>query len=156
MYYVNAAPQWQIINSGNWNSAEEALHDYVTKSKNDLEIYTGTYGTLKLENCVTKSDVELYLYNENGEKQIQVPELIWKIAYSEEAKAAVVIISLNNPYNSIPRTICPDITSQINWLSKKIQSSTNDFMYSCSYQDAKEAFGNINFPDIKVNAILRN
>jgi DNA/RNA endonuclease G (NUC1) len=42
-YFINAAPQWQTFNGGNWNSLENDVHELAATKTEDLEVYTGTY-----------------------------------------------------------------------------------------------------------------
>jgi DNA/RNA endonuclease G (NUC1) len=42
-YYINVAPQWQIINNGNWDRLETDVQLLAAKKMEDLEVYTGTY-----------------------------------------------------------------------------------------------------------------
>lgn len=49
-YYLNAAPQWQITNNGNYKIVEQFARDFVTRIGQPLDVYTGTHGRDKV--CV--------------------------------------------------------------------------------------------------------
>ena len=41
-YYVNAAPQWQTFNGGNWNKLEAGVRDYVAQSNKAVQVRRST------------------------------------------------------------------------------------------------------------------
>jgi DNA/RNA endonuclease G (NUC1) len=49
---MNAAPQWQSFNDGNWRLIEEQVRRFAGSYVRPLTIYTGTHGitTLKVNN----------------------------------------------------------------------------------------------------------
>merc|ERR1719322_2380281 len=47
-YFLNAAPQWQSFNGGNWVAVEAAVREYASRAKSRLQVFTGTLGQLAL------------------------------------------------------------------------------------------------------------
>lgn len=43
MVFVNAAPQWQTFNGGNWNSLEINIRALAGRLNRNLIVYTGTW-----------------------------------------------------------------------------------------------------------------
>lgn len=43
MVFVNAAPQWQTFNGGNWNSLEINVRALAGRLNRDLIVFTGTW-----------------------------------------------------------------------------------------------------------------
>lgn len=107
-YLLNAAPQWQAFNEGNWKDIEEGLRNASSDYNWNLEIYTGTYGVLEINNA------EVYL--DNTAHRIPVPKVFYKIVIEPEKKAAIVFITVNDPRftntNDI-MAICVDITNDV-------------------------------------------
>ena len=65
----------------------------------DAVIYTGTNGICRLEN-VNGGYVDIYLYAEDGAKQLPVPKFYWKVIVDTEKNAGVAVIGVNNPHIS--------------------------------------------------------
>lgn len=130
-FYANVVPQFQSINGGNWNRVENLARMYAQQEQTNLDIYTGTYGQLALPS--SNGDlVSLHLSESN---QIQVPEYLWKIVHNAQRNAAIVFITLNNPFagrTSNREQLCPDICEQsgINFP----QTARRGFTYCCSYE----------------------
>lgn len=129
-FYANVVPTFQTINGGNWNRVENLARTFAQQEQTNLDIYTGTYGQLAL----ASSDgdlVPLYLSESN---QIEVPEYLWKVVYNAHRSAAIVFITMNNPFarRSDIRELCPDVCEQsgINFS----QTARRGFTYCCSYE----------------------
>lgn len=49
MHLLNASPQWNTVNGGNWFRIEESIRDLVEIGNvGVLDVYSGTYGTLEV------------------------------------------------------------------------------------------------------------
>jgi hypothetical protein len=46
--FLNAAPQWQITNGGNFATFEGYAREIVSKAERHLDVYTGTHGNAKV------------------------------------------------------------------------------------------------------------
>lgn len=152
--YINAAPQWQSFNGFNWNQAETDSRNYASSHRVSLQVYTGTYGIATLPHAQTKKDVELYLYANGNTRAIPVPALYWKIVYNPQTKKGIVLIGLNNPYetNVSKHVICPDVSKSVSWLHWNKMSIPYGYSYACSVP----AFRNVvKFaPNIAVSGLL--
>ena len=101
-YYINAAPQWQSFNNGNWKSVEEAVRRYAYKKRSDLKVFTGTEGQLR----VGKSHVPVSLatkkdsFKEVTNDLIPAPLHFWKLVHNYDENAAIIFVGLNNPHIS--------------------------------------------------------
>ncbi|XP_063709815.1 uncharacterized protein LOC134838253 [Culicoides brevitarsis] len=113
-HLINAAPQWQSINNGNWSNMEDGIKKIVKNNPDYiLEIFTGTFGIFAYDN------VPLYLIPGNPDK-IPIPKAFYKIIHVIQTDEWFVIVSVNNPYikrESIENrihgyTICNDICGQ--------------------------------------------
>lgn len=83
----------QAFNGGNWVRVENAARNKAANLKQDVLIFTGTYGILSLPN---ENNTQIPLTLEaNG---IEVPKWYWKIIKASHLNAAIVLIGLNNPF----------------------------------------------------------
>ena len=70
-YYINAAPQWQTFNSGNWLSVENSVRSLAEDQGRELVVYTGTNGVMRLKD-EEGDEVDIFLYPEEG--RLPVPK----------------------------------------------------------------------------------
>lgn len=151
--FINAAPQWQTLNNGNWKRLENSVKDLaITK---DLQIYTGTLGTLKLPNGNTGIDEPIYLYEDSfsASSAIPVPEYFWKVVYHIPSKSGVAFVAVNNPLATYA-PFCTDICHQISWFTWN-QNAKSGFGYCCEVDDFRTRAAGI-LPPFQVLSILRN
>lgn len=141
-YYVNAAPQWQTFNMGNWLMIENNIKPFINKRNISADLYTGTYGIVQYQDKFGKKQ-DIYLsYNENGtQSKLPVPKLFFKIMLAKELLEGVVFIGVNNPYatqNEILNDnyiICSDVSDKINYISWDKHNITSGYTYACNVND---------------------
>ncbi|KAL3277421.1 hypothetical protein HHI36_012769 [Cryptolaemus montrouzieri] len=155
-HLVNAAPQWQSFNNGNWKFLEQSIRQMATTRNLDLEIYTGTHEILTMRNNNTESNVELFLFSSNGEVGLPVPLFFWKIVFDPKSSAGVAFVGTNNPYITSSKLdemrICKDVSERINWISLNNKKLQRGFTYACSVMEFRK---NVKFvPNLKVNNLL--
>lgn len=153
-HYVNVAPQWQTFNGGNWELVEADVRDYAETNGFDLKVYTGTYGITTLPHEETGEDIPLYLYNNEDEQALAVPELYWKAVYEPIAKKGIVLLGINNPYqqNVEKSIICEDVLSQVSWLTGKADDLEAGYLYACAVDDFREKVSYL--PEFEVTDLL--
>lgn len=152
-YFVNAAPQWQTFNGGNWERLESSVRNFASYRGLDLIIYTGTYGVTTLPHAETGEEIELYLYiDENNNNAIAVPQLYWKFVYEPISKAGVVFVGVNNPYQRKFEPLCTDISDSFEWLSWAKESQKAGYSYGCEVDDFRRIVNY--FPDYEVTRLL--
>ncbi|XP_050503402.1 uncharacterized protein LOC126882480 [Diabrotica virgifera virgifera] len=152
--YINVAPQWQSFNGGNWYRVERSCRNYADRRKTNLQIWTGTYGVATLPHGVTRKPTELYLYVNGRTKALPVPALYWKIVYNPSNNRCVVLIGLNNPFetNVSRHIICRDISNSVNWLNWQENNQKKGYSYACTCNDFKSKVAYA--PSLKVSGIL--
>lgn len=152
-YFINAAPQWQCFNNGNWKTLEENMRDFASKQKLDLIVYTGTYGISTLPHEETGEETQLFLYVVNGEATaIPVPKFFWKFVYDVKSKNGTVFIGTNNPYKDEKELICYDISESIKWLTWKKDNQVLGYSYACSVEDFRKVVPYL--PQYEVQGLL--
>lgn len=136
-YFLNAAPQWQSFNGGNWVAVEAAVRDYARSAGSRLQVFTGTLGQLAMKNDAGRM-TKIYL-SKGKKPYIPVPEFFWKAVYDPASDDAVVFVGLNNPHfqgdPSAEASICPDRCAEARWFFGFQSSIPKGFLYCCSYQE---------------------
>jgi hypothetical protein len=154
-HFVNAAPQWQTFNAGNWNSLETSVRAYADQNKLTLDVYTGTHGVLTLPD-INGNEKELYLYvDTNNNTGIPVPKLFWKAVYDPKTQAGTVFVGINNPYESNLQgdyLICKDVCSNITWIQWDQENIQKGYSYCCDVKDFRRTVKTL--PDFNVTSLL--
>lgn len=157
-YFLNAAGQWEPINSGNWGKTETTLRAFVADEGIRVEVYTGTIGILHLPDCKGRL-VPMYLnvggqHREvNGEcytprtpeadtgfRTNPIPQFIYKAVINREEGTGVVFVSLNNIYANLRegldalKEICTDVSDKVTWMVWT-QTVKKGYMAACEVKD---------------------
>lgn len=120
--YVNVAPQWQVINNGHWKSIEEDVRRFANESGHELDVVTGTLGTMRLQNeHGVPREISL-----EATGRFPVPEVFYKIVVDREVRRGVVILVLNNPFarqSEVERRLCQDRSDRVEWMDLLFENS---------------------------------
>nr|CBG22733.1 northern shrimp nuclease [Pandalus borealis] len=145
-YYINALPQWQAFNNGNWKYLEYDTRDLAEKHGTDLTVYSGGWGVLELED-INGNPVEIYLGLAQDKKVVPAPALTWKVIYEKDTNRAAAIVGINNPHiTTAPEPLCTDICSSLTWLDFDFGDLVHGYTYCCSVADLRAAIPNV--PDL--------
>ena len=160
-YYINAAPQWQSFNNGNWKAVETSVRNLAAQRKVDYTVYTGTFGTLTLADASGKQQPIYLTTDVNNNGLIPVPKFYWKLGHDPEAKTAVALGGLNNPHLTTPidRTsggdifFCPDVCGQVPWLQNVNHSNIRSGLtFCCTADELRRAIPHV--PDLGILPLL--
>jgi len=153
-YFMNVAPQWQTFNGAHWVDVENAARRYATTNRVDLKITTGTFGVTTLAD-INGVQQEIYLaFDENNNGYIPVPKYYWKVVHEPISDTATAFVGINNPYNQVlpEDIICPDVCSQVPWVTWELTNVQKGYMFCCTTADLHKA---IEFaPDMDVPLLL--
>ncbi|XP_068226188.1 uncharacterized protein [Palaemon carinicauda] len=145
-YYINALPQWQAFNNGNWKRLEYGVRDLAEKLGTVLTIYSGGWGILELDD-VNGNPVEIYLGLSEGKKVVPAPALTWKVIFEEVTNRAVAVVGINNPHiTEAPELLCQDLCSSLAWLDFDFGDLGHGYTYCCTVADLRAAIPNV--PDL--------
>lgn len=98
-YYINTAPQWKAISTGNWNILDNRIRRYASTHKVDLTIVTGTMNVTTLQDA-SGTERNLYLSKDLRNKStVPVPAVFWKLVLDRPRSAGIVFLCINNPYH---------------------------------------------------------
>ena len=96
-YFYNCVPQWWPFNGDNWFYLEDGTRDFIEKNNFDADVYTGTSGICQLLD-VNNNYVDIWLYIEDGARQLPVPKFNWKVIVDPEKNAGIAFVAVNNPH----------------------------------------------------------
>ncbi|CAG9858194.1 unnamed protein product [Phyllotreta striolata] len=152
--YINAAPQWQTFNGYNWERAESDTRNFADSRNVDLKVWTGTYGVTTLPSEETDEDIKLYLYSSGSERGIPVPAIYWKLVYEPITKRAIVLIGVNNPYETefSKYVICPDVSRNVDWLDWRATDLKDGYSYACTLSTFRKVVTYA--PNLQVTGLL--
>ena len=80
---------------------------YVSRTKNNVAVYTGVHGRLTLPDA-SGALKEIYLFEDSDSRPyIHVPLHFWKVLHDSETNRAVAFVGVNNPHlTETPDTLC--------------------------------------------------
>ncbi|XP_077295903.1 salivary endonuclease-like [Arctopsyche grandis] len=141
-FLVNAAPEWQVVNAGNWLRVENLARDVAAQRQEDLQIITGTHSVLQLPN-ESGTMVDIYLMTPN---KLRVPKWYWKIIYSPATKEGIALVTLNNPHVTsinVGEMFCKNICLETNWSRAEWANFSKGFTFCCGVNDLISAVGTL-------------
>lgn len=139
-WYINAVPQWQTFNGGNWMYLESDVRSFASSAQLDLDAYTGTHGITTLPD-VNGVEQPLYFYASGEDRALPIPLFFWKIIYDPSSQKGTAFIGVNNPYITELTDdyfICEDISSEISWLTWTPDSISAGISYACAIDDLRK------------------
>jgi len=160
-YFLNAQPQFQVFNAGNWESVESGVKNFIANQNIDVEVYTGVHGVLSLrdQNGIFR---ELYLdFDTNGRGLIPVPEFYYRVVLHRPTNRGIVFIGINNPHATEAdiqsRHIhCTDVSHNVNWISWTNPGRTSilrGYSYACTVADFRRVVTNLP-PTVTAGSLL--
>lgn len=158
-FFVNAAPQWQVFNAGNWERVEDGVRKYVADQSLTADCYTGVWGISTLPD-VNGTHRELYLaFDENNNGLIPVPKIYFRVVIDRETRQGIVLIGVNNPHASLQQIreeylICEDIGHKINWINWSKEDLIKGYSYACSVPDFIKVVRDLPLADLETTGVL--
>ncbi|XP_052898773.1 uncharacterized protein LOC128305389 [Anopheles moucheti] len=148
-FFINAAPEWQAVNGGNWLRVENAARKVAAQLNDTVQVYSGVYDILRLPDRNGRP-VALSLGDDGS---VEVPKWLWKVIVHPPTGQGIVLISLNNPFATRAESLCDDICSQYGWYQKEFKDLRKGYTHCCSVAEAQKAIKLIS-TTIKANKVL--
>ncbi|XP_016956249.1 uncharacterized protein LOC108028781 [Drosophila biarmipes] len=158
-FFVNAAPQWQTFNGGNWERIEDSVRKFVADGNITADCYTGTWGVSTLPD-VDGVERELYLdFDENNNGLIPVPKLYYRVVIDRLSRKGIVLLGVNNPHVSVEQIqkeyiICQDIGGELSWVSWTKEDLKKGYSYACTVEDFTAVVKDVPLDDLQVVGVL--
>ncbi|EDW41321.1 uncharacterized protein LOC6605502 [Drosophila sechellia] len=158
-FFVNAAPQWQTFNGGNWERIEDSVRKFVADENITVDCYTGTWGVSTLPD-INGIERELYLdFDENNNGLIPVSKLYFRVIIDRESRNGIVLLGVNNPHATIEQIkkeyiICQDIGAQLSWVSWTKEDLKRGYSYACTVEDFTAVVKDLPLQDLYVDGVL--
>lgn len=147
-FLVNAIPQFQSINAGNWLSVEDKTRKLAIQEQTILDIYTGVYGQLFLKKRRSDEKEPISLIEGN---KVEVPEYVFKIVHNPNTLAAIVFITSNNPFlrknelNPFCADVCKKAKMDFN------EAPSKGLTFCCEYSTFNAV---VRFDSLEVTSLL--
>ncbi|CAH0397505.1 unnamed protein product [Chilo suppressalis] len=157
-YFINAAPQWQPFNAGNWNWLEQNLRARIGQAGYNTVIYTGTFRVTQLRDGggILR---DIFLHESGNTRQVPVPLYFYKVVYDASRRLGTAFVSINNPYYTAAEArslqFCTDRCRNNNafsWLRWQPDRVDIGYSFCCTIPDFRRVIGHI--PNFIVNGLL--
>lgn len=132
-FLVNAQPQFQCVNAGNWLYIEIHTRTGVHAIGHEAIIYSGTSGILSYDRK------QLFLsVDQKNVKKIPVPKIYYKMIIFPHLNEGIVAITINNPFIKELKAeymYCDDVmdeTNFFNWGDTDRKDFERGYTYACT------------------------
>ncbi|XP_017841195.2 uncharacterized protein LOC108598940 [Drosophila busckii] len=139
--YLNAMPQWQSLNGGNWATLETKTRLFVQSEKLTVNVYTGAYGVMPLTD---EAQTSFYLLTDDNNKAVlPVPRLFYRVLIdTKQPNRGLAILGVNNPHATLQQildsyVICEPLQPElIPWLRPLQETDLKKgYLYACRVSD---------------------
>ncbi|XP_063380267.1 uncharacterized protein LOC134666891 [Cydia fagiglandana] len=157
-WFVNAAPQWQPFNAGNWNWLEQNARARIGVAGYNTIIYTGTWGVTQLRDANGVLQ-DIYLHRDaNNNPQLPVPLYFYKVIYDESRRLGTAFVSINNPWYTEEEvralTFCTDRcrTDAFSWIGWQPDRIDLGYSFCCDVDEFRRTVPHL--PAFTVDGLL--
>ena len=147
------APQWQRFNALNWEAVEDGTRKLASARNILVDVYTGTFGVMKLDDYFGSSK-EIFLYVNGADRKIPTPKLYYKVLINKSDSSGIVFIGVNNPHLTLEEikkdyVICTDVSDKIDYINWKRDDIGRGFSYACDVNEFLKAVPHFSVMDVK-------
>ncbi|XP_055623800.1 uncharacterized protein LOC129767188 [Toxorhynchites rutilus septentrionalis] len=153
-WFLNAAPQWQNFNDGNWKWIEDSSRRFVATRNIQVTVYGGTFG-VQTQIDANGDEQPIYLnFDPTGTQRLPAPKIYYKILHDERNKAGIVLIGVNNVHvDSVYQVqqeyiFCDDIGDKVDWINWRRTNLTLGFSYACEVNPFLKRIGHLKGLDV--------
>uniref|UniRef100_A0A182FVL6 DNA/RNA non-specific endonuclease domain-containing protein n=1 Tax=Anopheles albimanus TaxID=7167 RepID=A0A182FVL6_ANOAL len=147
-WFLNAAPQWQTFNEGNWERIESSAKRFVASRNINVRVYGGTYG-VQTQADGNGDHRQIFLdFNANGRTRVRAPKVYYKILHNEAQNSGIVLIGVNNIHISLEEIrrdyiFCTDVSSRIGWINWERENLLLGYSYACEVNEFNRVTGHL-------------
>ncbi|XP_037033999.1 uncharacterized protein LOC119072810 [Bradysia coprophila] len=160
-YFINAQPQFQVFNAGNWESVESGMKQFIANQNLNVEVYTGVHGILSLRDQHNVFRPLFLDFDANGRGLIPVPEFYYRVVLHRPTNRGIVFIGINNPHATeqdiqTRHIHCTDVSHFVNWVPWSSPGRTSilrGYSYACSVADFRRVVTNLP-PHVTAGSLL--
>lgn len=157
-WYMNAAPQWETFNSGNWEKIESGIRKYVAQRNIEVEVYSGTHGVTTLPDKDNKLE-QIFLAKDSNQNYglIPAPKYYYKIIVDKYTRDGIVFIGVNNPHLTVEEIekdyiFCRDVSKLVNYIEWDRKNVVAGYSFACEIDRFMKEVKHI--PNLLVNKLL--
>ncbi|XP_050090538.1 uncharacterized protein LOC126574394 [Anopheles aquasalis] len=156
-WFLNASPQWQTFNAGNWERIEASVKRFVASRNIRVRVYGGTYG-VQTQADGNGDHRQIFLdFNANGRTRLRAPMVYYKILHNEAQNSGIVLIGVNNVHISLEEIrrdyiFCTDVSSRIGWINWERENLLLGYSYACEVNEFNRVTGHL--PNLNVASLL--
>ncbi|KAJ6645415.1 hypothetical protein Bhyg_00621 [Pseudolycoriella hygida] len=158
-WLINAAPQWQSFNAGNWERIEQGVRQLIADRDLMVNIFTGTYGVLAFNDSDGKSNPIFLFHDQNNNSVVPVPKLFYKIVLDMNFTSGVALIGANNPFATIDEieeeyVVCDDVADQLDWLKWDRKNIVKGYTYACEVDQFLEVIRHLSINVTNISLLV--
>lgn len=159
-YLMNAAPQWQSFNDGNWVHIENGVRNFLSQRNIDAEVYTGTFGILELADTQGIPRQLFLSFNNQNQGRIPVPQFYYKIVIGTRSRRGIAFVGVNNPHatwaeiNSGRFSICRDVSNQVTFVNWRRNDLTMGYSYACDVNELAAVLRHLPADRVRTTGLL--
>ncbi|XP_039955319.1 uncharacterized protein LOC120771409 [Bactrocera tryoni] len=133
-YYANCAPEWQVVNAGNWVRVENAVRKLASSYGSDLLTFTSTLDVLELENPSNNQLIDIYL---DKTEVIPAPKWYYKVVMHPNLPIDIVFVTWNNPFANVFSEVqfCTNVCEKYGLSSSYYEEASRGYTYCCELND---------------------
>ncbi|XP_018802082.1 PREDICTED: uncharacterized protein LOC108977043 [Bactrocera latifrons] len=133
-YYANCAPEWQVVNAGNWVRVENAVRKLASSYGSDLLTFTSTLDVLELANPSNNQLIDIYL---DKNEVIAAPKWYYKVVMHPNLPIDIVFVTLNNPFANVGSEVefCTNVCEKYGLSSSYYAEANRGYTFCCELND---------------------
>lgn len=133
-FYANCAPEWQVVNAGNWLRVENTARKVASSFGSDLLTYTSTFDLLELPNPANNQLSEIYL---DKTELFPAPKWYYKVLMHPNLPIDIVFVTLNNPFANVSSEVefCSNVCEEYGFNSSSFEDASHGYTFCCELND---------------------